>query len=71
MADDDRIAFGLLSVLPAGFRRVHSRYRRTLADLPCGGETLCLHVWVRRLFCGNPHNGTPGAVSGCDRRKLV
>ena len=35
-------------------RRVHSRYRRTLADLPCGGETICLRVLVRRFFCGNP-----------------
>ena len=36
-------------------RRIHSRYRRTLADLPCGGETICLRVLVRRFFCGNPH----------------
>jgi transposase len=35
-------------------RRVHSRYLRTLADLPSGAETLCLRVWVRRFFCGNP-----------------
>jgi transposase len=34
-------------------RRVHSRYLRTLADLPSGAETLCLRVWVRRFFCGN------------------
>lgn len=35
-------------------RRIHSRYQRTLADLPCGGDTICLCVNVRRFFCGNP-----------------
>lgn len=35
-------------------RRVHSRYRRTLADLPCGGEILGLRVLARRFFCRNP-----------------
>ena len=38
-------------------RRIHSRYRRTLADLPCGGETICLRILVRRFFCGNPQCG--------------
>lgn len=35
-------------------RRVHSRYQRTRADLPCGGETIRLRVLVRRFFCANP-----------------
>ena len=35
-------------------RRVHSRYQRTLADLPCGGETISVRVLVRRFFCANP-----------------
>ncbi len=34
--------------------RVHSRYRRTLADLPCGGLAVRLEVQARKFFCGNP-----------------
>ena len=33
--------------------RVHSRYRRTLQDLPCVGKTLRLIVQVRRFWCRN------------------
>ena len=33
--------------------RVHSRYRRTLQDLPCVGKTLRLVVQVRRFLCRN------------------
>lgn len=43
-------------------RRVHSRYQRTLADLPCGGDTMRLYVLVRRFFCSNPL---------CQRRTFV
>jgi transposase len=32
-------------------RRVHSRYRRTLADLPCAGRVLRIGVIVRRFRC--------------------
>jgi transposase len=32
-------------------RRVHSRYRRTLADLPCSGRVLRIGVMVRRFRC--------------------
>jgi len=32
-------------------RRVHSHYERTLADLPCGGERVTLHLRVRRFVC--------------------
>ena len=31
--------------------RVHSRYIRKLADLPCGGQHVCLLVCVRKFFC--------------------
>ncbi len=33
--------------------RVHSRYQRTVADLPCGGYHVVLRVWVRRFICRN------------------
>jgi transposase len=36
-------------------RRVHSRYWRTLTDLPLGNQPVCLKVRVRRFFCLNPH----------------
>ena len=34
-------------------RRVHSRYRRTVRDLPCGGVAVVLHLHVRRFICRN------------------
>ncbi len=34
--------------------RVHSHYRRTLADLPCQGRAVQLWLTVRRFFCVNP-----------------
>jgi len=40
-------------------RRVHSRYQRTLADLPCMGAIVTLHVRTRRFVCRLP---------GCRRR---
>jgi transposase len=33
--------------------RVHSRYERTLADLPWGEPAVVLRLRVRRLFCDN------------------
>jgi len=33
--------------------RVHSRYRRSLADLPRSGLAVCLRLHARRFFCGN------------------
>jgi transposase len=33
--------------------RVHSRYRRRLADAPAGGQPVTLWLGVRRFFCGN------------------
>lgn len=38
--------------------RVHSHYRRTLADLPCSGRPVSLHLQVRRFYCPN---------AGCSR----
>jgi transposase len=34
--------------------RIHSRYQRTLADLPWSGRTVRLVMQVRRLFCTQP-----------------
>jgi transposase len=34
-------------------RRVHSRYWRTLADLPWGGVPVTFRITVRKLFCDN------------------
>ncbi len=34
-------------------RRVHSRYRRTLADLPWGGVPVRFYIQVRKLYCDN------------------
>lgn len=34
--------------------RIHSRYLRTLADLPCQGRRVRLQVQVRRFFCDAP-----------------
>lgn len=35
-------------------RRVHSRYRRTLADLPWQGIPARVLLWTRRFFCDAP-----------------
>ena len=34
-------------------KRVHSRYQRTLADLPWGEQAVTVLLSVRRLFCDN------------------
>jgi transposase len=34
--------------------RVHSHYRRTVADLPCHGRPVALRLLVRRFRCANP-----------------
>jgi transposase len=44
--------------------RVHSRYCRTLADLPVGGRRLIIRLSARRFFC--PHPGCDRAVF-CER----
>ncbi len=35
-------------------QRIHSRYHRRLADLPCFGVAVRLHLTVRRFFCPQP-----------------
>jgi transposase len=35
--------------------RIHSRYRRTLADVPSGGRQLVLSLVVRKFFCQTSH----------------
>ena len=44
--------------------RVHSRYRRTVADLPCQGRPVALRQVVRRFRCIEP--GCPQAIF-CER----
>src|SRR5262245_61564400 len=44
--------------------RVHSRYRRTLADLPVNGRRFVIRITSRRFFCRHP--GCPRAVF-CER----
>jgi len=34
-------------------KRVHSRYERTLADLPWGEYAVTVRLSIRRLFCDN------------------
>jgi len=31
--------------------RIHSRYQRRLADLPCAGQPVCFQLSVRKFFC--------------------
>jgi transposase len=62
----DLIAVAITSTAPTGCcpkcgcpaDRVHSRYRRTLADLPVGGRRLVIRLTARRFFCRD---------AGCDR----
>src|SRR5260221_3599488 len=34
--------------------RIHSRYTRRVADLPCAGQQVTLLLMVRKFFCPNP-----------------
>ena len=56
-------------------RRVHSRYERTLADLPWGASAVTIRLQVRRLFCDAPDctrrifaERLPGVVGSWARR---
>jgi transposase len=42
--------------------RVHSHYTRTIADLPCAGQPVCLLMQVRKFFCD---------VKACARKIFV
>src|SRR5436190_22811454 len=46
----------------AAARRVHSRYERILADLPCVGKQVRLLLTVRKFFC---------EAAECSRKILV
>ncbi len=35
--------------------RVHGNYVRTVADLPCGGRRVILHLSIRKFVCGTPN----------------
>ena len=60
---ENRVTMVARSTQPAGqcpqchatSRRVHSRYMRTVADLPCVGQVLTVSLQVRRFFCEAPH----------------
>jgi transposase len=56
-------------------RRVHSRYGRTLADLPCLGLSIRLRLTCRKFFCDRPDcsrriftERLPSVVRHCARR---
>lgn len=34
--------------------RIHSRYPRTVADVPCGGRRVLLHLSIRKFVCAMP-----------------
>src|SRR5712692_8034397 len=34
--------------------RIHGRYQRTVADLPCAGRNVILALTVRKFVCGTP-----------------
>ena len=83
--DQATAALSLISRQPApecplchvAARRLHSRYERTLADLPWAGWTVRLELGVRKLFCDNPDCGRrifterlPGVVAPWARRTL-
>jgi hypothetical protein len=57
--------------------RVHSRYRRRVADAPIGGTPVAITLGVRRLFCDAPDcpkrtfaEQIPGLTSRYARRSL-
>jgi transposase len=83
--DQATAALSLISQQPApecplchvAATRLHSRYERTLADLPWAGWTVRLELGVRKLFCDNPDCGRrifterlPGVVAPWARRTL-
>ena len=61
-----------------GSSRVHSRYRRRLADAPVGARTVVIGLGVRRFFCDNTScarrtfvEQVPGLTSKHARRTLL
>ena len=60
--DDDLVTISIVMAAPTApcpgcgndARRVHSRYTRRLADLPCFGVPVRLELTVRRFLCPSP-----------------
>jgi transposase len=48
----------------AASRRVHSSYRRRLADTASGSREVLIDLQVRRFFCGNGGRDPQVAVDG-------
>jgi len=55
-------------------RRVHSRYKRHLWDLPVGTRSVCLHLHLRKFRCDNPacpkphlHHTCPASLPSAGR----
>lgn len=83
--ENDRIVFHVRTTAEAapcpecGYQsqRIHSRYRRTLQDLPWQGNAVRFFLTVRRFFCGNAacirkiFAETPVSVAHRYRRKTT
>jgi len=46
-------------------KRVHSRYGRTLADLPWGEYAVTIRLSIRRLFCDNAQWSAAFSPNAC------
>lgn len=61
-AEANALTVSVSSVLPTSVcplcgtsaARIHSRYHRTVADVPCGGRQVRLLLTVRKFFCDTP-----------------
>src|SRR2546430_12026394 len=57
-----RLTLQISCTLPSAFcplcqrssERIHGRYGRTVADVPCGGRKVTLAFTVRKFVCGTP-----------------
>src|SRR6266567_2863276 len=56
------LSVGVVSTRPSSFcplcaqasSQIHSRYQRTLRDVPCGDRKVILHLSVGKFFCRTP-----------------
>jgi transposase len=61
-ADAPTLTVSVTSMLPSSIcplcgacaTRIHSRYQRAVADVPCGGRQVRLLLTVRKFFCDTP-----------------
>lgn len=59
VVDEERLVVSIIACAPSGrcplclqeTVRIHSRYRRTVADLPSGGRRVVLSLLMRKFFC--------------------